>query len=895
MKKAWSQPTSQVLNELKTNRIHGLGSRDAHERLAKAGPNQLPNPREITAFQRLANQLKNPLTLLLCFTLILVVAERQTADALIIALVVVANTLISYYQERAASRVMGRLKHILAPQARVIRDSVEQKILAKFVVLGDVVLLEAGDRVPADGRLVECRNLTINEAPLTGEALPQLKREGLLAPGTTLADRTNMAWLGTLAVGGAGTMVVTGTGEATELGLIAREVRSVADRPEEITKQINRLGLWLLAIGVLLAIAVLLVGLSRGNSLLSMVTIVVSLLVSMVPEGLPIAVTVVLAVGVKNILQNGAVVRKLAAAETLGSVTLIGVDKTGTLTEDKLTVEKLLVAGSEYRVDGDGYRLSGHFYQGDDKVEITKQPAARLLLELSALSTLATIGPADLKRDEILQLTDPTETALAVVAAKAGFYAFLEEKAHPELLELPYDRHRRAAISVHQFGRGERLIAKGAPEEILKLAEFQLSPDGKSRRLLQESRSRLTEAANSYAAAGYRVIALAYADRSKKEAVVSPKINPLTFVGFLALNDQVRLDARAAIAAAQAAGVKVVMLTGDHLLTARTIAQKVGISAEPVAVHASELHAHSLQNIDVIARLSPEEKLAIVAGWQKQGEIVAMTGDGVNDTPALKAANIGVAIGRGGTDAAQEAADIVLLGNHLSAIVAAIQEGRLIWANLRKIIYYLLSTSVAEALILIAALGLGWPIPLSAVQILWMNLVTDGVTSAALAFEPAEANLMTKKARLKGRSLLDGSMARRILLATLVMTIGTLILFHSVTGSLALARTVALTTMVFFQIFNLFASRSETKSIFSLSPDTNRPLIGLFGLSLVLQVLAVYHPLGNRLLGTVPLSVNALFACAGVAILIIVADELRKWSAHQLKVWAKTEQALETN
>lgn len=888
MQKPWSQPTAQVLRELKTDRLHGLTSRDARVRLTRSGPNQLNTAKRNGPLQRLFDQLKNPLTLLLCFTLILTIAEGQTTDSLIIAFVIVANSLIGFFQEQKAETVMSRLHRILAPQARVIRDSVEQKLLAKLLVPGDIVLLEAGDRVPADGRIIESRNLLINEAPLTGEALPQRKLEGLLSPATVLADRTNTTFLGTLVVSGAGTMVVTSTGPTTELGTIAQTVRSLNDQPEEITRQINRLGLWLLGIGLVLALAVLVVGLVRGNNVLDMITVVASLLVSMVPEGLPIAVTVVLAVGVKNIFTADAIVRKLASAETLGSVSVICVDKTGTLTENKLAVEKLLVGGQEYTVDGDGYKLSGNFYQQGQRFDVAKQPAVRLLLELSSLSTLATISRADLKRDEVLQLTDPTETAMAVVAAKAGFYAFQEERTHPELLELPYDHQRRAAISVHKFGKNERVIAKGSPEEILKHCEFQVSSQGEKRRLLPASRSELVELANDYAEGGYRVIALAYADRPQKDAVAVGKLARLTLVGFLAMTDQIRLDVRSNIAEAKAAGVKVMMLTGDHLLTAKTIAQKIGLAAEPVAVHASEMHERSFEGVDVVARLSPEEKLTIVKSLQKHGEIVAMTGDGINDTPALKAADIGVAIGRGGSDAAQEAADMVLLSNKFSSIVAAIKTGRLIWANMRKIIYYLLSTSVAEAFVLIAALAQGWPLPLGAVQILWMNLVTDGVTSIALAFEPAESDLMTKKAQLKGRNIFDLGMLRRILLATTVMTLGTLLLFDLTGQNLAFARSVALTVMVFFQVFNLFASRSETRSVFRLPLTTNRPLLGLFALSVGLQLVALYSPLGNRFLGTVPLPPTTLLLCAGVAFSIIIVDELRKLAATLMKRWAQS-------
>lgn len=892
MSKPWSVPTHQLCSELKTNRWHGLSASQARLRLKK-GTNELTDNEHAGFGELLLRQLANPLILLLLFALVLTISQHKNADSIVIGLVVVANVWIGWYQESKAEATMRRLRQILSPQARVIRDSVEQKIQAKYLVVGDVVLLEPGDRVPADGRLLEVRGLQINQAALTGESLPVSKREGLLAPSTNLAERSNMAHLSTLVTEGRALMIVTAIGSHTELGRIAGEVGRLSDEPELITKQIGRLGLWLLLVALVLGAFLIFIGLAKGNDLTTMISVAISLVVSMVPEGLPIAFTVLLTVGLVRIFEAGALLRKLSAAETLGSVTVICVDKTGTLTEDKLMVEHLIVGGQELRVDGHGYGLTGYFYDGpqkDHKIEIGKQLGARLLLELSALSTMSTINPNDLKRDEAAALTDSTETALAVVAAKAGFYAFKEEREHPELLELPYRAKEGYTLSTHAFGKTNRLIIKGAPEEILRRCSHQISVSGQSLQLLKDSRVKLEETANAYAHQGYRVIALAYADNGQAEGLDRHAKKDFVFVGLLAMADPIRVEVRTAITEAQTAGVRVLILTGDHLLTAQAVCQRLGLDGR--VIHQNDLTHHSLDGVSAVARLSPEQKLLIIERLQKKGEIVAMTGDGVNDAPALKKADIGIAMGRSGTDVAIEAADMVLPTNRFSAIVAAVREGRLIWQNLRKIIYHLVSTSLAEALILITAVMLGWPLPLVAVQILWMNLVTDGITSVPLAFEKPEENELSALASLKNRSLVDAPMLRRMLLATVVMLTGSLLVFRAYQNNLAYAQTAVLTTMVFFQIFNLFASRSETKSVFSTSLGQNKPLLGLFFLAFLLQLLAVYQPVANRLLHTVPLSVGTLFGCIGVGLLIVVADELRKWVVRLLKAWARTEQIL---
>lgn len=886
MQKPYSLPASTVLEQLGANKFTGLSIREAKRRLALHGPNTLRRSHTSGLWRLILNQFSSPLVWILLLAVVLCIATQEFVNAGVVLAVVLLNAAIGLVQQYQAHQTIASLHTLLLPHARVLRAGTEQKILASQLVVGDIVLLEAGDVTPADLRLIECRNLRANQAALTGESVPVEKKAEVLLEGTALADRANMAYQSSVIISGSAVAVVVATGMSTELGTITSEVNRIRPKVAPITKALTELGQNLLLLAIILALVTFVVGYLRGQGLASMVGVSVSLLVSLVPEGLPIVLTVMLALAVAKLYKHKALLRTMPAAEALGSIDVVCLDKTGTLSQGTMTVEKLFVGGVEYAVEGAGYGLSGRFSIAGKPVDIAKRPAAKLMLELAALASTAGITKNDLLADELKVLGDPTETAISAVAAKGGFYAFRAANQHPELLEIPFDQELRYSTSVHKFGAENRYIVKGAAEKIVQLSTHFITETGQVRGLLQETRAKLDEHISQYARSGYRVAALGYVDRSSKQGVSPHHIKALTFVGFFCLDDPIRPEAAAAVSRARAAGLQVMMITGDHLLTAQAVATKLGILAEGSAIHASELARATLRNITVVARATPQDKLMLVERLQKNGLVVAMTGDGINDAPALKKANVGIAMGKIGTDAAVEASDMVLVSDGLDSIVTAIVEGRLITHNLRKAIFHLVATNAAEALLVIGALILGLPLPIVAVQILWMNLVTDGITAMAFTAERHERGSTGFK-QPDNQPLFDWADGRRLLLVSGVMTIGTLLVYrHYLPLGQSLASSAALTTMVLFQLFNLYNARSKTISAFSRRLLPNYLLTAVFSLAVLLQLLALYLPVLQQPLQLVALSPQTLAVCALVASTVILVDELRKIASRAVLHWA---------
>jgi len=891
MSQFWSVPKTQLLKEHRSSEHHGLSYADARKRLNASGPNELKKGQQISKWKLFLHQLNSPFVYILVFAALISVYEHQNIESAVIGSVIVINTVIGFLEEYRAEKTISKLRGILAPLARVIRESVEQKIPARLLVPGDIILLEAGDRVPADARILEARSFRVNQASLTGESLPAHKRDTIIAENSALIDRDNVVYLSTLIVSGQATALVVGTGMSSEIGKIAGEITRVKEVPSNLQKKLNELGKNLTLLSLGLAIIVFISGFILGQDLLEMFRITLALLVSIVPEGLPIALTVTLSVGLTRIFKRHALIRRLSAVETLGSVTRLCIDKTGTLTEGELMVEKLILPHREFTIDGKGYALSGHFYNEDSKkVDIQRDASLKQILELTSLATMSSISKEDLKKDKARQLTDPTETALAVVAAKAGYYAFEKEQQFPEILELPFDQDLRFSASIHKYNDKYRVIVKGSVERILNLST-QID-DGRVRKLPNSKKEEMLELAESYAATGYRMVAIGYVDQPRSVAIGPKMVDKITLLGFFAMVDPIRPEARGVIEQALKSGIKTLMITGDHILTATHIAKKVGLDRQGLVIHAQDMAHQKLSNIAVIARATPKDKLEIVERLQRSGDIVVMTGDGVNDAPALKKADIGVAMGKDGSDIAIETAEMVLLEDNVKGIVAAIEEGRRIWENVRKIVYYLVSTSLGEVLVILGALILGWPLPILVVQILWMNLVTDGLTSMALTVEPAEGHLLDKPPRDPREPIINRASFMRMLMVSGVMAVGALFVFWLYQNDLAVARTAALTTLVMYQLFNLFNSRSEFTSVFSLKLTSNRLLLVMFTLAFSLHLLAVYFSPLSRVLGLVPLSASAVMICLLVALSVIVVDEIRKLTLRAFQTWAKTQIAL---
>lgn len=885
----WSQPKTQVLTELHSNEHHGLTNQEARHRLTTHSYNELKKADRPSPFNLLLRQLNSPFVYILLAASAISLYERQWTELGVILAVIVVNSVIGFFEEYRAEQTISKLRSILAPQARVIRESVEQKISARYLVPGDIIIVEAGDRVPADARLIEARSLRVNQAPLTGESLPAHKRETIIGSASALLDRDNMIYLATLVVTGRGVAVVNSTGMGTELGSIAREVSGVKEAPSDLQKKLQTLGSALLLSAIVLSIISFVIGFSNGVPVLEMFRTTLALLVSVVPEGLPIALTVTLSVGLTRLFRRHSLIRQLSATETLGSITTLCVDKTGTLTEGAMMVEKIVLPSGEYSVTGRGFDLTGSFFEAGDKIAETKVPQLDLILKLASLATMSSISKDDLLKNRAKQLTDPTETALAVVAAKAGYYAFEEERDYPELLEIPFDQELRYSASIHKFDSRHRVIVKGSPESLIALCDYVAG--SKKRRLLPADRDNLTRQADALATEGYRLVALAYADYAEASAINTKLVKHLTWVGLLALADPIRPEAKNAISSALDAGVRTIMITGDHLLTAKHIARKLGFDTQGEIIHAQEIAGHDLSKVSVIARATPKDKLLIIERLQRHGQLVAMTGDGVNDAPALKKADIGVAMGRGGSDIAVEASHMVLLNDNITGIISAIAEGRLIWENIKKIVYYLVSTSLGEIMVIIGAVMLGWPLPVLAVQILWMNLVTDGVTSMALAVEPAEEDLMKRPPRNPTEPILSKSAIARMMLVSVVMALGALFVYGQFSSDPVYARSATLTTLVFFQLFNLFNSRSATVSVFAMNWWQNRWLLLMFGVAMTLQLGALYWSPIATVLGLTALDWPTLALCLTVSLSIILVDELRKWTRVVVLSWAKVQEA----
>ncbi len=883
----WSQSKTQVLTDLRSNEHHGLTNQEARRRLLTHGYNELNKPDRPSPVKLLIRQFISPFVYILLAASAISFYERQWTELGVILVVIVANGIIGFLEEYRAEQTIGKLRSILAPQARVIRESVEQKIPARYLVPGDIIIVEAGDRVPADARILEARSMRVNQAPLTGESLPAHKRDTIIASASALLDRDNMLYLATLVVSGRGVAVVCATGMGTELGSIAREVSGVKEAPSDLQKKLQVLGSALLLASVVLSVISFVIGFANGVPILQMFRTTLALLVSVVPEGLPIALTVTLSIGLTRLFHRHSLIRQLSATETLGSITVLCVDKTGTLTEGAMMVEKIVLPSGEYSVSGRGFDLSGSFFEAENKITATKVPQLDLILKLASLATMSSISKDDLLKNRAKQLTDPTETALAVVAAKAGYYAFEEERDYPELLEIPFDQELRYSASIHQFDHHHRIIVKGSPERLIALCDYVAGT--KKRRLLKTDRDNLLRQVDELAGAGYRLVALSYADYPASASINASLAKNLTWVGLLALADPIRPEAKKAISNALDAGIRTVMITGDHLLTAAHIARKLGLDLQGEIVHAQDLAGHDLPKVAVIARATPKDKLLIVERLQRHGDRVAMTGDGVNDAPALKKSDIGVSMGRGGSDIAVEASHMVLLDDNITGIVFAVAEGRLIWENIKKVVYYLVSTSLGEILTIIGAVLLGWPLPVLAVQILWMNLVTDGVTSMALAVEPAEEDLMKRPPRNLKEPILSSSTFGRMMLVSVVMALGALFIFERFASDLVYARSATLTTLVFFQLFNLFNSRSATASVFKINWFDNRWLLLMFGVATTLQLGVLYWPSVSGVLGLTALDLPTLALCLVVSLSIVLVDELRKLGRIMMLSWAKTQ------
>ncbi len=867
------------------SRPAGLDQAEAERRLARFGPNRLTEPPRRGALRRFAAQFNDVLIYVLIASGGVTFAMGHLVDAGVIYGVIVINAIVGFIQEGRAERALEGIARLLAPRANVRRGGKLGNLPAERVVPGDIVVVQPGDRVPADLRLVEARNLRLQEAVLTGESVAVDKRLDPVDSAAALADRASMVYAGTLVVGGHGAGVAVATGDAAEIGRIGRLVASVTPLATPLVRKLQHFGRWLTIAILLLAGVVFLFGFFvRGFAAEVMFLAAVGLAVAAIPEGLPVIVTIALAMGVQRMARRNAIVRRLPAVEALGSVTVICSDKTGTLTKNEMTAAAVGLAGQAFDVSGVGYAPVGGFAAAGRPVDPAERPD---LVEALRIGLLC--NDAELRRaGEAWHIEgDPTEGALVVAAAKAGLDAGEERVRQPRTDVVPFESERRLMATLHHDHAGHAFIAiKGAPERVIAACARARHRHGEV-----AVDHRYWEACiHGFAAAGQRVLAVATkrVPPTHRELRLADLDDGFTLLGVFGLIDPPREEGIAAVAACRRAGVRVKMITGDHMVTARAVARALQLGNVAEALTGPDIDRLDetalrtrAREVDVFARMGPEHKLRLVEALQAEGEVVAMTGDGVNDAPALKRADIGVAMGREGTEAAKEAAQIVLADDNFASIAAAVEEGRTAYDNLRKAILFILPTNAAEAFMIVLAVMFGAVLPITPVQILWVNMVTEITLSLALAAEPGERDLMRRPPRRPDEPLLSRFLLGRTVLVTIVAVAGTfgLFLLELERGaSLEVARTVAVNTLVLFEAFYLFNARYLVASSLGRAGLAGNPMIwGALGLLVLLQLAFTYLPVGQTLFATADLAVGQWLTMTVVASSVFIVVEAEKW------------------
>lgn len=861
----------------------GLSEEAARRRLIEAGPNLLPAPRPETALKIFFKQFQSPLIFVLLVAAGIVFLLGELVDALVIMSVLAINAAIGAVQEGRAQNTLSALRRFLETETAVLREGREVVIADRDLVAGDVFLLKEGDRVPADGRLIHVNTLKVDESALTGESESVLKTADVLrGENLPLAEQRNMVFAGTYILYGAGRAVAAATGRQTVIGKFSARFGEIES---EVPLKASIRFLSRAIIVIVLSVSALLFagGVTTGRPADEMFAVAVAIAVSAIPEGLPVVVTLILATGVWRMGKRQVLVKRLQAVEALGQAQVIALDKTGTITANQMMVARVFVDGKTFEVSGRGYEPQGEFTLAGQAVERLNHPEILLCGKIAAFTAGAATAYFESQKEWRRLSGDPTEAALLVFAQKLGFNQGDLLRENPVLTEKPFDVSRPYHFTVSQSADGRFLAAAGAPEPLFQMSRY-FWREGKSFRLDKDARAEWERRVRQLSANGFRVLALA-ADFAPPTGVGADSELSLCLVGLVGIHDVVRPEVGQAVAEVVGAGLRLVMITGDHLETARAIARETKIwrpgdevmtGAELEKLNIDVLAAR-LPKISVFARVTPEHKLKIIEAFRHRREITAMTGDGVNDTLSLAAADLGVAMGKIGTEVAKEAADLVLLDDNFGSIVAAVEEGRNIYRLIQKVVLYLFSTSLGEILVISLAILAGYPLPLFASQIIWLNLVTDGFIVVALAMEPRSEKLLRGRFAVPRRWMVDGAMLRRILLMATVMTIGSFWVFvRFLEIEPAKATTVALTVMAVYQWFNGWNCRSASSSVFSRRWLGNRFLVVGTVLAVGLQLAAVYLPFFQRVLRTVALGWREWLVIIAVAFSIILAEELRK-------------------
>lgn len=909
MKTSWyAIAINEVLSSVKSDAAKGLSTAEACERLAQEGRNELKEEEQSTLFQKFINQMKDFLVLILIVASIISAFTDEFVDSAVIIAIVLMNAALGVFQEFKAEKALAALKKIAAPHAKVIREGNIMTVPAAELVRGDIVLLEAGDYIPADIRIVEAANLKVEEASLTGESVPVEKQTAPVAQDASLGDRYNMGYMSTVVTYGRGKGVVVNTGMNTEIGKIASMLQTYQEEATPLQKKLEEFGkmLGMVCLGVCAVVFAMGLyngyrdGILNGAEIHMMLMTSISLAVAAIPEGLPAIVTMVLALGMQRMVKRNAIIKHLHAVETLGSITAICSDKTGTLTQNQMTVVKIFADDKLFAVSGEGYQPEGEFRYNNRPMVAGANQALNMLLLGSALCNDARLVQDEKGAWKIVG--DPTEGALLVTAAKGGREREATVALHPRVQEIPFDSERKLMTTFHRTKDG-RIVAfiKGAPDVMLSRASSVLTTDGE-RVITDADAAGIRQANKTMASQALRVLAIGYREFAELPDDLSAEAieQQLVLIGLAGMIDPPRNEAREAVKVCAAAGIRPVMITGDHPDTAYAIAKDIGIAQNEKQVMAGReidaLSAEGLKEavtrVNVFARVSPEHKVAIVESLRANNQIVAMTGDGVNDAPALKKSDIGVAMGITGTDVTKETADMVVTDDNFVSIVSAVEEGRVIYANIRKFVYFLLSCNTAEILVIFVAMLLGWPVPLLPIQLLWINLVTDAFPALALGVEKREPDVMNRQPRNPNEPILNKNLKLLIGIQSVAMCIVVLGAFQygrGVSGGdLAIGRTFAFITLIASQLVCAYAARSEYRPVFAGGLFDNKYMNMAVGVSFGLLLLSIYSPLSGLFKTAAP-TLNQWLVLVALAPIPFLLVELFKAIAYRGRSISHTE------
>ena len=888
----YKQSSEEVISALNSDLESGLKTADVEANAAKYGPNELTEQKGKSFLSKLKDQFSDFLVLILIGAALVSIFVGEVQDAVVILAIVIVNAFLGLYQEGKAEKSLEALKKMASPNAKVVRNGVTKVIPSADLVPGDLVILDAGDIIPADLRLVESSNLKVEEASLTGESVPvEKKSSSHFEVDTSLGDRLNMAYMSTIVTYGRGKGIVVGTGHDTEIGKIATMIQSFEEEITPLQRKLNQLGKVLGITTIIVCIAVFGIGMLQGREVLEMFMVSISLAVAAIPEGLPAIVTIVLAIGMNKMVKRNAIVKKLLAVETLGTTTVICSDKTGTLTQNEMTVVKVYTDGRILDVTGGGYDPVGEFLENGEKVELDSIGDLDTLFSISVLTNDANLEETD---EGYKIIGDPTEGALVTLAGKANIKKSEINKSYPRIEEIPFDSERKMMTTFHENYIPEKVVSftKGAPDIVIDRCSH-ISMNNKVIPFTEELKKEVLTTMSNFSKDALRVLAYAYKEYESLPEEISPDLNErqMIFVGLTGMIDPPRVEAKEAIKLCKQAGIRTVMITGDFKDTAFAIAKELGMAeTEDQAMMGDELNNISdeelkevVKRIKVYARVSPEHKVRIISALRANSDVTAMTGDGVNDAMALKRADIGISMGITGTDVAKNTAEMILTDDNFASIVAAVEEGRIIYSNIKKFVFFLLSCNIGEILLVFISILLKWPVPLLPIQLLWLNLVTDSFPALALGVEKGDPDIMNDPPRSPDEPILDKSMIMGIAFQSIAIAAASLLAykwgldrFGFEGEGLLQARTIAFATLIAAELLRAYSSRSDKFSLFKIGLFTNMTMVYATSFSFVLLLLVLYVPFLQPIFSTFALGFNEWKIVLAYAFIPLVAGELYK-------------------